>query len=125
MRGIHNNIIQLLSKQPMSLDELHYVTGYSKDGLRGRLSELRKQGYNIELHRVESKKYFLKSASPEKQKILDFIEKRNLYQQRIKISKLAKAINIPLSKMTDALVQINKEGKLLQMSNTEVLFKKQ
>jgi len=124
MTGIHKKLIELLSQHPMSLDELHYATGYSKDGLRGRLSELRKQGYKIELQAVESKKYFLKSASPEKQKILDFIEKKNLYQQTIKISSLAKALNIPLSKITSALVEINREGKLLQMSNTEILFKK-
>jgi len=124
MNTSQKKIMESLSKEPMSLSELSYATGYTKDSIRGRISELRKLGYIIELKPVDTKKYFLSKNNQEDQKILDFIKNRNLYQKPIEIEQLSKTLKISLSELKDALSRIFKSGKLVQLSTTKIMFKR-
>jgi hypothetical protein len=61
MKNIYEKIEALLKQRPLDIYELMRETGHSYDGLRGRLSEMRKMGYDIKLKPVEVRKYVLTS----------------------------------------------------------------
>ena len=117
-------ILEQLSKRPMTLNELHKATGYSKTGIRGRISELRKQGYNIELGSGSVKKYILnKKESSNGNKVLSFIEKRNLFGIILEIDKLAKKLKLSNDIIEKELIALYKDNRVIQISNNKVIIK--
>jgi DNA-binding transcriptional regulator GbsR (MarR family) len=57
----YDKIITYLNKNKVTYKELADATGLSYDGVRGRVSELRKCGYNIETDKKDNEKMFLRN----------------------------------------------------------------
>lgn len=115
MQKSHKIILDVLSKQPLTKDELVKKTGYSYDGIRGRLSEMRKLGYNITL---DESKYILK----EKHNIIDYLSKHNLYGSTIDINDVAQQLVIPKDDVIKDISKLffNKKYKVIQISKDKV-----
>ena len=121
----HQRILKELTKKPMTLNEIHKATNYSKSGIRGRISELRGQGYNIQFLGGKEKKYIIhKKEDSYKDKILDLLDKTNRYDTILEIDKLSRHLNLSIDKVEEVLLEIYKEGKLIQISNNKVVIKK-
>lgn len=113
MRKAHRLILDALSKKPLTKEELVAQTGYSYDGIRGRISEMRKLGYDIDYELVEEKKYILKHHG--KQKLIDLLNKYNLYGQTINLNNVANRLGMSTDEIISAV------SKLFSDSNYNVL----
>lgn len=112
---------------PLSMLELHLLTGLSKDGIRGRISELRKMGHKAEMTKVTSKKYVL-VEKPLWTKIIALVEEENLWGKELNFTMLAVEFGVFEADIVDAMRILYRSGKyaLTQMSNQKVrLFKKE
>jgi hypothetical protein len=59
MKKIYRKIEEILMQEPASKREIIALTHQSYDGIRGRISEMRKLGYDIRYVPVKEKKYVL------------------------------------------------------------------
>jgi len=120
----HNKILRQISKQPMSLNEIQKATGLSKSGIRGRISELRKDGYNIQLLAGDVKKYFLKENEPSiKEKILLLFAKRKLFDKPVEIKYISRILDVPKETLEKGLIEMNKDNRLIQLTNNKIIIK--
>jgi biotin operon repressor len=107
-------------KRPQSKEELIEKTGYSYDGIRGRISEIRKLGYDIDYEIVEEKKYVLKKTR--EQKLLNFLKDKRLYGQAIDIKKVARYMEVPVDDVIKEISELfnSNEYTVMQVSNNKV-----
>jgi len=129
MKPSHKKIINALSEhKQLSAKELELLTGYSYNGLRGRISEIRKLGYIIELRDIPTKKYvFLGKTKTEKEnvtKIINWLERTNNYNKNLKYSTISKMTNLSLKDVIDVMITLQKRNLVLQTSNTSAIIKK-
>lgn len=124
MRKAHKVILKALSQKPLTKEELVEQTGYSYDGIRGRISEMRKLGYDIDYELVEEKRYILKHQS--KQKLIKFLDEHNLYGREINIDVVGKRIQLNMEEMTTAVSKLFADPlyDVTQMSNTKIIVRK-
>ena len=119
----HKSIFSELKKCPLSKKELVEKTGYSYDGIRGRISEMKKLGFDIQHKEVTEKKYVLVSAPAQHtDKILAWAERTG--EHTVKFSNLAGILEIPEDEIRKSMEEIFKMGRLLQLSNdtAKILF---
>lgn len=118
----HKVILEALKKQPMSALELCLITGQTPSGMRGRITEARHFGYDIQLQEIATKKYVLMPPTATK-KILDWTEKLHRFDTIINYSSLSKTLNIPLDDVTNAMIEIYKMGRLIQISPNSAIIR--
>jgi biotin operon repressor len=123
MGNAQDIIIQLLSSNDCTINEIAESTGYSTSGIRSRVSELRRSGYDIvttqnKPHRYHLvfKKNFLVS------RIFDYIERSNLYNTKIDYQSLSASLGVSLIDVENAMIEIYKAGRLLQLSNSSAMI---
>ena len=106
---------------PLSMLELHLLTGLSKDGIRGRISELRKMGYKAEMTQVTSKKYVL-SVKPLWAKIIALVKEEDLWGKELRFMVLAVEFDVRENDIADAMHIIYKSSKyaMTQITNNRV-----
>jgi len=126
MNEIHQKIIHALTtNKSLSLKELQLITSYSRSGLRGRISELRKIGYNIQVRTETVKKYVMvKHDENNVDKILQWVHDTDNYNVPLEYEKLSHILNIPLNNLTTAMIDIHQMGMLQQITNTKAMIKK-
>lgn len=125
----HKKIIDLLSEhKQLTVKELELLTGYTYNGLRGRISEIRKLGYNIEQRIEPTKKYVFLGKTEEHKinadKILLWLKETYNFDKDLKYSTIATAIQLPQHDTNDAMITLQKRGLLLQTSNTSGIIRK-
>ena len=125
MRKPHQKILHELEKRPLSSDELHEKTGYSYSGIRGRITEMRKLGFDIQLQEVTEKKYVLKQNS-KKETFLDYIEKINGYNRLINLKQIEKETGLTEEDITNVISKmfLDPDYHIFQMSNTDIKITK-
>lgn len=114
-------LLELLQKKAMSSEELVKRTGLSPDGIRGRLSETRKLGYEItKINGI----YHLTVSDKMKhvEQILKFVEQHHLSKQKIPVNVLQDKLKISHEELTDALIELYHQNRLLQISNKIVVI---
>jgi len=121
MKQPHKKILHELEKRPLSSDELQEKTGYSYSGIRGRIAEMRKLGFDIELKEVTEKKYVLKQNS-KKEKFLDFIEEINGYNRVVNLKQIEKETGLTEEDITNVISKmfLDPDYHIFQMSNTDI-----
>lgn len=125
MKKAHSDILEQLKRRPMSKYELADMTGYSLDGLRGRISEMRKLGYDIQLVEVTETKYELvKAIKSCKEKLVEYLEKVNAFDKVIDIHIVAKNIHMSVDEVTQSISELFDDYTVVQMSNTKVIIKR-
>ena len=124
MRKAHKIILHELSKRPLTKEELIEKTGYSYDGIRGRISEIRKLGYDIDYELMEEKRYVLKHRG--KQKLTSFLEKYQLYGKEINIDTVGKRLGMSLDEMTTTVSKFFADPMydVLQLSDVKIKIRK-
>mgnify|MGYP000306510037 CR=1 FL=1 len=112
MQPSHIKILEALKKRPLSKEELIEATGYSYDGIRGRISELRKLGYDIQLKEVPVTITVKKYVLTPRNKLLEYIESNNLYNMQLNVKHLARAINEPLETTKHLIAKLFSDPKI-------------
>ena len=113
-------ILDALRQSHLSLQRLAKATGLSKDSIRGRISELRKQGYDIE--KVDGKyQLYLGKVDPA-QAILDYVDQYNRNGIILHIDSLSSRLELSSEQVVDGLAQLFKREYIdvLQMSKNTV-----
>ena len=98
-------IIQELQSSPKSMDELIKATGKTYKNIQARISELRQEGYNIELKPVEVQKYTLLERD-NSLKIIEYLKTNNLFKYNISLSKLSNELSIPIEDVKSAIAKL-------------------
>ena len=124
MRPYHKKILGILKQGPATVEEIVELTGYSPDGLRGRISEARtKYGYNIK--KINGKYTLLTKDSKNNTKhLLTYLEDHRLYNQRIRVDQLTLALQMSKEEVEDCLVQLFHEDRVLQIGRNIVIIYK-
>ena len=123
----HRAILDALTEQPLTKLELKLITGQSPSGLRGRITEMRKFGYDIRSEEPKKpiKKYHLISKPPENvDKILEWLKEKNLFGDVVCYSTISKELDISVEDVGDAMAEIFKTHFVVQMSKDSVKVKK-
>jgi len=119
--NLKEKILYELKDSPKSLEELQQSTGKGKKNVQGRLSDLRKDGYAIELKPVQVFKYSL--VGMDKTRIIhDHIHHHNLFNVALSISKLARELNITEDEAKLAIAKLFKEHTILQLDPDTIKF---
>lgn len=122
----HRAILDALTEQPLTKLELKLITGQSSNGLRGRISEMRKFGYDIRLRKPKKpeKKYHLVAEPLENvDKILEWLKEKNLFGVVVNYLTISKDLNISIEDVSDAMAAIFKTRFVIQMSKNSVKVK--
>ena len=123
----HKAILDALTDQPLTKLELKLTTKQSPDGLRGRISEIRKFGYDIRLEEPEKpeKKYCLISKpSKNVDKVLKWLEEKNSFNRVVQYSAISNDLDISINDISNAISKIFKTHIVVQMSNKSVKVKR-
>ena len=125
MRKSHSDILEQLKRRPMSRFELNDNTGYSLDGLRGRISEMRKIGYDIQVIDVTEKKYRFVGMSC-KERIIEYLEKVKGFGNVIDVNVVARNSKMSVDEVTQGISELfdDADYKVTQMANTKVIVKR-
>lgn len=87
-----NVILTILVHQDATLNELELITGYSADGIRGRISELRQDGYNIVKKKRMISEYVLEYPKVEKKQFEPQVEPERSTPEPIASKKVVKEV---------------------------------
>ena len=122
MRKTHKKIYESLKKKPMSKEELIESTGYSYDGIRGRISEMRKLGFDIVYTEVTEKKYILLNDATDENKVIEYIEKKRLFDKVLNVNVLAKNVGLSFDDITKVISELFEDNRysIVQLSNNTI-----
>ena len=112
---------QLQQHKELTPLELEILTNSSPSGLRGRIAELRRLGYKIDLVPVTTKKYILQENNTNAQNIYNWVVNNNLIRKPIAYETISKQLNLPLEAVTTAMILLHKNGRLQQLSNHKAI----
>jgi biotin operon repressor len=118
---LKDKIIKELKIEPKSMQELQLATGKTEKNIQARISELRKDGYSIELNKVEIQKYNLIEKSNDL-KILEFIKDNNLFNSNISISKLSNELSISVSDIKSSIGKLFNNYDIIQLDEDTIMF---
>ena len=110
----HIIILDILKNSNPTIEELVKQTGYSKDGLRGRISEIRKK-YNVVIVKKVGR-YYIDSSN----RVIEFVRENNLSGQAITFDFIAKKTGLSKDEIEKQIIQIFKTGKILQVAKEKV-----
>lgn len=124
MQPAHKKILEVLRQKPATTKEIAEIIGYSPHGVRGRISELRSQ-YKYDIRKI-NKKHVLIESIQLVDKTLAFIDQEKKYGQQVNIKDLMHSLSLEREGVESILLQIYKNGQLLQMSkDTFIIYKKE
>ena len=112
-------ILDVLKKKSASSEELTTITGLSPDGIRGRISETRKLGYNIK--KIDGK-YHLYDDNSDMEKVISYIAGHNQYGLKIEISRLMDELDMSHEKISDVFSKLYHRKQLFQVSKDVVII---
>lgn len=116
MRTTHQNIINLLKERPHTLSEISEKLQKNHNGIRGRISEIRKLGYNITR---KSGNYVLDRENP----LVTFIKDHNLFNKEVNIKNISIQIDIPYDQILGEVSSLIRNNQAVQLSNNTILVK--
>ena len=119
--ALKEEILKHLTDGPKTVEELMVLTGKGNANVQARVSDLRKDGYNIELKPIEVRKYVLVSKD-NSVKLMDFIAENDLYNVSISLPKLATKINMSLDDIKVAIGKLFSIHKIIQYDKDTVAF---
>jgi len=120
----HSAICKALTESPMTKNELTRFTGQSFDGIRGRISEMRKLGFDIQLQTPSEieKKYYLVSLPVEKKpnKVLEWLTDKKLFGSVIPILKISDSLSMAVEDVELSIVELFKTHRVVQLSQNTI-----
>ena len=121
MTPIKKNIIDIISKGSYTTKEMSILTKTPPSSIRGRISELRNEGYNIKT--IPSKetvyRYVLVSYPIDNdKKIINYISQNNLYGKDVNFKELSKRLEISMDDVKDGYQKLFRNHTIIQTSNS-------
>lgn len=108
--------------------ELTLLSGYALSGIRRRMTDLRRMGYDIQIEKMEVNKYVLKNNGEEYQtadKIIEWIKEKNNFGKKINLDDISTDLNLPADKVINAMGKVFKKYNVTQLSNKLVFVHQQ
>ena len=103
------------------MQELQLATGKSYKNIQARISELRKDGYDIQLKLVEVQKYTLSERSNDII-ISEFIKDNNLFNSNISITKLSNELSMSIEEVKVAIGKLFSSYSIIQIDQDTIKF---
>jgi len=119
--SLKDKIILELQSEPKSMQELQLATGKSYKNIQARISELRKDGYDIQLKLVEVQKYTLSERSNDII-ISEFIKDNNLFNSNISITKLSNELSMSIEEVKVAIGKLFSSYSIIQIDQDTIKF---
>ena len=120
MNPSHTKILEILKQKPCTLKNLEKKTGLSKDGLRGRISELRtKHGYTIQ--KKDDAYHLIENKKTHADKLLSTVKEKNLFGIKIPIQTLREYSKQNEQDFNTALLELYKQNQLTQITKDIVI----
>ena len=120
MQQAQQRLLELLEGEWLSIKDLATLTRYSRDGIRGRISELHRD-YNYTVKKEEGRYHTTKDERVQHaEDVIAFIKDHQLTGHQIPIERLVIGLKLPRNKIIDALHVIFQKGQLFQVSNDVV-----
>lgn len=113
-------ILDVLKQHDASLDSLSKDTGYSIDGIRGRISEIRKKEYNIE--KIDGEYHLHPSKADHTQAIIDYVDRYTLSGTILYIDILSSKLKLSSEQIIEGISQLFKRENInvVQLSKDSV-----
>lgn len=112
----HKRVLSVLKYANLSQEEISNITGYSKDGIRGRISELRKLGYKIQY--IDGR-YSLQSSY---KNIYKWIQKHHPINQPVSIRVISDETNSNIDSVKSFFAVLIQNKKARQISNDKIIL---
>ena len=112
-------ILDVLRKKPASSEELAMITRLSPDGIRGRISETNKLGYNIK--KIDGK-YHLYDDNSDVEKVISYVASHNRFGLKIEMGELMDELDMSHEKLTNILSKLYHRKQLFQVSKDVVII---
>ena len=100
--------------------EITLLSGYALSGIRRRMTDLRRMGYDIQIEKIEVNKYVLKNKEESSQtadKIIEWIKEKNNFGKKINLDDISIELDLPSDKITNGMSKIFKKYNVTQLSN--------
>lgn len=126
MNKTQKKILSILQeRESVTPLELTLLSGYALSGIRRRLTDLREMGYDIQMEKVETNKYFLKNKEPHQtaEKIIDWLKEKNNFGKKINLDDVSKDLDLSFDEVSDGMGKIFKKYSVLQLSGKSVLVR--
>jgi len=120
--ALKDEIIKYLQDDAQSMQQLINKTGKSYKNIQARISELRKDGYNIELKPITVQKYILVNEDTSL-KIIKFIDANKLFNKSISLNKLARELNITVEEAQVAIGKLFDKYGIIQLDKDNIIIK--
>ena len=127
MNKTQRKILTILQERgPVTPLEITLLSGYALSGIRRRMTDLRRMGYDIQIEKVEVNKYVLKNKEESCQtadKIVEWIKEKNNFGKKINLDDISTDLDLPADKVSNGMSKIFKKYNVLQLSNKLVLVR--
>jgi len=121
MNKTQRTILTILQeKGPVTPLEITLLSGYALSGIRRRMTDLRRMGYDIQIEKIEVNKYVLKNKEESSQtadKIIEWIKEKNNFGKKINLDDISIELDLPSDKITNGMSKIFKKYNVTQLSN--------
>jgi biotin operon repressor len=114
-------ILQQLRRHPSTLTDLSTNLHRSPDGIRGRISELRKVGYSIQNN--NNIYTLLDNASPEN-KITTWVVSNNYFGKELDYDTISTELNLPINTIETSISHLFRKYHIIQTSKNSCVFQK-
>ena len=122
MQQAQQRLLELLEEEWLSVNDLAALTGCSRDGIRGRISELRRD-YSYTVEKKEGRYHITRDERAQHaEDVIAFIREHHLAGHQIPIERLVTGLELPRDRIVDALHVIFQKGQLFQVSNDVVMI---
>lgn len=121
MNKTQRTILTILQERgPVTPLEITLLSGYALSGIRRRMTDLRRMGYDIQIEKIEVNKYVLKNKGEAYQtadKIIEWIKEKNNFGKKINLDDISIELDLPSDKITNGMSKIFKKYNVTQLSN--------
>ena len=127
MNKTQRKILTILQERgPVTPLEITLLSGYALSGIRRRMTDLRRMGYDIQIEKVEVNKYVLKNKEETCQtadKIIEWIKEKNNFGKKINLDDISTDLDLPADKISNGMSKVFKKYSITQLSNKLVLVR--
>ena len=121
MNKTQRTILTILQeKGPVTPLEITLLSGYALSGIRRRMTDLRRMGYDIQIEKIEVNKYVLKNKGEAYQtadKIIEWIKEKNNFGKKINLDDISIELDLPSDKVSNGMCKVFKKYNVTQLSN--------
>jgi predicted transcriptional regulator len=122
---LKKRIIQALSERPRTIQELALLCNSPESSIRARISELRRDAFQIKTEQRPSFYYVLDPKTTNAQKIIEWFQEKNLFGISIDIEEISTELDIPREETERAISNLFDQGhRVTQIAKDRIIIRK-